>query len=149
MVSNLVPKLWSFCALVDSTRPKDSNDILFVIFGLMDRKIWFSKDLAKNIFEFLIIWTLFDLGADTCQIPISPYHFIWISNVEHQILKDLDVPDWTIPVHLSEPIWSTTSRSGGYDLKREERGYLGLELQSPVKNSDELRLWSRSSVTLW
>jgi hypothetical protein len=36
--------LWSFSALMDSTHSKDSNDILFVIFGPIDQKIWILQD---------------------------------------------------------------------------------------------------------
>jgi hypothetical protein len=105
---------------MDSMLPKDSNDIFFVIFGSVDQKIWFMQDSTK-IRSKILIWIGFKPRSDTCQIPIIPYHFVWISNVERRILKDLDVLDWTISVHLSEPIWSTASRSGGYETKREER----------------------------
>jgi hypothetical protein len=30
--------------LLDSTLPKDSNEILFAIFGLIDQKIWILQD---------------------------------------------------------------------------------------------------------
>jgi hypothetical protein len=76
MVSNWILKLWIINALLDSTYSKDSNDILFVIFGPRNQKIWFFKDLAKIRFEFLI-WTLIDLGADTWPCLIAPYRFGW------------------------------------------------------------------------
>jgi hypothetical protein len=37
--------------LMDSTCIKDSNGILFVIFGLMDQKIWISEVWTKFWFE--------------------------------------------------------------------------------------------------
>jgi hypothetical protein len=86
----------------------------------VDQKIWFMQDSTKFRSE-ILIRICFKPRADTCVIPIGPYYFVWISDVERRILKDLDIPDWTIPVHLSELIWSTGSRSGGHDLKREEK----------------------------
>jgi hypothetical protein len=36
---------------MDSRGSKDSNDILFAIFGPTDQKIWFSKDWDQIWFE--------------------------------------------------------------------------------------------------
>jgi hypothetical protein len=36
IVSNGTHKIWSFIVLLDSTLPKDSNSISFVIFGLTE-----------------------------------------------------------------------------------------------------------------
>jgi hypothetical protein len=39
--------------LMDSRRPKDSNDTKFAIFGSTDQKIWIIKVLDEIRFKFL------------------------------------------------------------------------------------------------
>jgi hypothetical protein len=44
---------------MDSRCSKDSNGILFAIFGCRDQKIWFSEDLDQIWFE-IWVWNLFE-----------------------------------------------------------------------------------------
>jgi hypothetical protein len=51
---------------MDSTSLKDSNGILFIIFGLINRKIWilqYQYKICDLDFEFEFIWRVW-LGAD-------------------------------------------------------------------------------------
>jgi hypothetical protein len=64
-------------ALLDSTYPKVSNDILFVIFGRRNQKIWISKDLDEIWFQ-TSIWIEFKPRTDTCRVLTGRYQFGWI-----------------------------------------------------------------------
>jgi hypothetical protein len=109
---------------MDSTHSKVSSGILFVIFWVIDQKIWISKDWIEIWFQNLI-WIRFKSEADTCLIPIGLYRFVWISDVERRILKDLDVPDWTVPFQLSGTFWSVRWGSNGRGESKREESYLG------------------------
>jgi hypothetical protein len=65
---------------MDSTVYKLSNDILFVIFGPMNRKIWNLQDSTEFWFEF-VIWILFESETDTWRDIIRRYRFMRISNM--------------------------------------------------------------------
>jgi hypothetical protein len=60
---------------MDSTRSKDSIDVLFVIFGRRNQKLWFSEDWTEfwfeNKFEFLFEFRL-------SQEP--PHGMLWYAN---------------------------------------------------------------------
>jgi hypothetical protein len=97
---------------MDSTCSKDSNDILFVIFGCGDQKLWISKDLDQIWFE-ILIEICFSSEADTWTFPIGEYRFVRITVKERWILCELDAPDRPIPVQLSEEFWCFRSESDG------------------------------------
>jgi hypothetical protein len=59
-------------ALLDSTSLKFSNDILFVIFGRRNQKIWISKDLAQIQIQ-ILFWFLFEPEKATWRFLIHPY----------------------------------------------------------------------------
>jgi hypothetical protein len=52
--SYLTHKIRSFIVLLDSRCSKDSNGILFAIFGCRDQKIWILQDWDQFWFEILI-----------------------------------------------------------------------------------------------
>jgi hypothetical protein len=52
---------------------------------------------------------------------IGQYRFGWIGNEERRILRGLDARDQLIPLHLSDSILTTRSRSDG---QRQRRGAL-------------------------
>jgi hypothetical protein len=80
IVSNWTHKIWSFIALLDSRCSKDSNEILFAIFGLTEQKLWFFKDLDQIWFQ-TSIWFSFDPRLATWRILISWYRFDWIRDM--------------------------------------------------------------------
>jgi hypothetical protein len=49
IVSNWTHKILDIFVLLDSIFPKDSNSILFVIFGPTDQKIWFFWRFGSNL----------------------------------------------------------------------------------------------------
>jgi hypothetical protein len=63
---------------MDSTHSKDSNDILFVIFGPIDQKIWILQDSIEIWFE-ILFWICFESEADTWRNIIGQYQFVWIT----------------------------------------------------------------------
>jgi hypothetical protein len=103
-------------ALIDSTCSKDSNDILFVICGLINQKIWFSEDLDEFWFKFLFE-SCFKSGTATCLLLIGAYRFGQIRSVDRRIWSDMDGSDRTVPFRFKWSVWFTGSRSNSYDLK--------------------------------
>jgi hypothetical protein len=72
--SNLTHKIWIIIVLLDSRCSKDSNGILFVIFGHRKQKIWILQDWIEFWFKILFDF-LFYIGG-----------------------RHVSVPDWGIPV---------------------------------------------------
>jgi hypothetical protein len=84
MVSDWTHKIRSIIILLDSRCSKDSNGILFAIFGSTDQKIWISKDLIKIWFQ-TSIRIEFISWADTWQLLIGGYRFGWITDLGRRI----------------------------------------------------------------
>jgi hypothetical protein len=84
MISIWIPKLLFIIALMDSTCSKDSNGILFVNFRVTDWKLWFLQ-VCRYLKEFKSNLNQNRPRHDMWLIPIGPYHFVWISDLERQI----------------------------------------------------------------
>jgi hypothetical protein len=82
MISIWVMKLCNISAPLDSTCSKDSNGILFVIFGCRDQKIWIIQDLTAFWFE-ILFWIYFDSEANTWRVLIRGYWFMRIAVSGH------------------------------------------------------------------
>jgi hypothetical protein len=78
IVSNGTHKIWIFIVLLDCTFPKDSNEILFVIFGPTDQKIWILQDWIEFWFKFL-----FEIDFDSEQGHVASSY-------------------WSVPVRLDQ-----------------------------------------------
>jgi hypothetical protein len=105
-------KIWSFIVLLDSTFPKDSNEILFSIFGLINRKIWILQDWVEIWLEFSI-WIGLIRNRATWRFLIGRYQFGWIGFVGRRILSGLGGWDLYVPVQLSDSISCVDVRSDG------------------------------------
>jgi hypothetical protein len=82
--SNWAHKIWSLIVLLDSRCSKDSNGILFVIFGSMKRKIWILQDWVEIWLE-ISIWIGSIRNRATWQLFISRYRFGWITDLGRRI----------------------------------------------------------------
>jgi hypothetical protein len=98
IVSNLTHKIWIIIVLLDSRCSKDSNGILFAIFGCRDQKIWFFKVSAQIWFNFYFE-LLFDLEKATWRYGIRRYRFGWICTGSRWIKRELSGSDLKIPFH--------------------------------------------------
>jgi hypothetical protein len=67
-------KLCVIMVLLDSTHSKVSNDILFVIFGPMNQKIWIIQYWTEFRFE-ILFYICFESEQATCRFLISRYQF--------------------------------------------------------------------------
>jgi hypothetical protein len=78
--------------LLDSTSLKDSNEVLFAIFGPRDQKLWIMQDWVEiwleNLFEFYS-----DQRLATWSFSTGPYRFGRIGNFSRRILFDMSGPD--------------------------------------------------------
>jgi hypothetical protein len=119
MVSNWILKLWSFCALMDYTCSKDSNDLLFVNFRVTDQKIWILQDLNK-------IWFL---NSILISIWFGDRHVAW-SDRAIPVRVDRQWGAWDFK-RIGRPRSTDTSSLKWFDLnhkiqigwsKTEERG---------------------------
>jgi hypothetical protein len=88
---------------MDSRLPKDSNGILFVIFGVTDQKIWFLQDCDQIWFRFPFE-NLFEHRQATWLIVIGWYPFGWIVSVSRWILSGMCGWDRPMPVQLSDSV---------------------------------------------
>jgi hypothetical protein len=66
----------------------------------------------------ILIWILFDSKTDTWQLLIAWYRFVRIRLYGRWILWDVDGPDLSIPVRVSDLIEAAGSRSDGEKRKR-------------------------------
>jgi hypothetical protein len=141
IVSNWTHKIWSFIVLLDSTLPKDSNGISFVIFGPTERKLWILQDLNKIWFENLIR-NRFKSGKATWSSAIGAYRFGRIVVLKRWILSDLDGSDWPYRFVLSGSVRSTGSRSDGtYSRRRSSPRF-------PARFAGEACRWRAPAVFL-
>jgi hypothetical protein len=97
---------------MDSTCSKDSNGILFVFFWVTDQKLWIIKLWTKFRFKFLF-WTYFESEQATWPFLTGAYWFGWIKVRGRRILRWSDAQDFTVPIRLSDLIWTTWSWSDG------------------------------------
>jgi hypothetical protein len=84
IVSNWTHKIWSFISLLDFRCSKDSNEILFAIFGLIEWKLWILQDWVE-IWLDISIWIGLIRNRATWQLFISRYRFGWIVNASRWI----------------------------------------------------------------
>jgi hypothetical protein len=82
-------------------------------------KTWINSDL-KNLFEFY-----FDPRLATWRFLIGGYLFGWISSAVRWIKRWLDALDRSVPIRLSESIWSVRSKSDGREESGRESHRLG------------------------
>jgi hypothetical protein len=83
--------------LLDSRSLKDSNGILFAIFGPRDQKIWILQDSMEFWFE-ILLRICFKLEAGTWQLSIGSYRFGQIDVLSRWILSVSDGLDLLVSV---------------------------------------------------
>jgi hypothetical protein len=88
IVSNWTHKIWIIIVLLDSWCSKDSNGILFVIFGCRDQKIWILQGWVEIWFENLFK-ICFDQRLATWRFVIARYRFDRIGLYGRRILSGL------------------------------------------------------------
>jgi hypothetical protein len=130
---------------MDSRCSKDSNGILFVIFGLTDRKIWFFKDLDEIWFE-KPIWILFWFR----QGHVALWYSLVPLRVDQE-LRPLDLKGfgWIRSSHtgsVSDLIWGVGSRSDGSE-KIWERS--SPRVRSPATGGEVAALGVNGEMLRW
>jgi hypothetical protein len=101
IVSNWTHKIWIIIVLLDSRCSKDSNEILFVIFGLTERKLWIFKD-SIEIWSEILNRNSFEPEIDMCRSVTGRYRFGWIAVVERRIKRWSDGSDRPVPFRISD-----------------------------------------------
>jgi hypothetical protein len=102
IVANWTHEIWSFIVLLDSVFPKYSNEVLFVIFGLMKWKIWFLQDWIEIWFLNSILDSGFNWGShvansdklipfrvDQVSGPLDLKWSVWLGSICTDSVSDL------------------------------------------------------------